>query len=331
MYLTGASEGAPVTLQNAADDGSQEWQLVPEAPAAAELTPGRQAGKLIATDPIGKGATVPLDAAAADPAGKALHQNVTGHGYVLAADNTITELGPVAFDGDQRGSVRLPEKIAVGSAFRIAVTFDGTPLVWDAAVLRKAVTVPSAPGRPTIAVANADINLTWKAPADGGSRITGYQVLLTRDPRVVLTQTVAAGATKATFKKMKPGKYTATIVAINAVGRSAPSAASAKAKVTSAAPVRLAVTAKSQCTGGTARVAVSAVNKSGRKADVTLSTAYGSKKFAGVAKGKSAAKKFASGKKRIGAGKASITGYAYVDGVAYSSTYTAPYAARKCG
>ncbi|RSM47525.1 hypothetical protein DMB66_48170 [Actinoplanes sp. ATCC 53533] len=331
VYLTGASAGAAVTLQNAADDGSQEWQLVPEAPAVAELTAGRQAGTLIATDPIGKGATVPLDATASDPAGNSPHKNATGHGYLVAADNTVTELGPVSFDANQRGTVRLPETVAVGSAFRIAVTFDGTPLMWDAAVLRSAAKVPSAPGRPTIAVANTDINLAWKAPADGGSRITGYQVLLTRDPRVVLTRTVAAGATKATFKKMKPGRYTAKIVAINAVGKSAPSAASAKATVTSAAPVKLSVTVKSQCTSGTARVAVSALNKAGRRADITLSTAYGSKKFAGVAKGKSAAKVFGSGKKRIGAGKASITGYTYVDGVSYSSTYLASYAARKCG
>jgi hypothetical protein len=28
VYLTGASEGAPLTLQNAAMDGSQEWELV---------------------------------------------------------------------------------------------------------------------------------------------------------------------------------------------------------------------------------------------------------------------------------------------------------------
>ncbi|WP_329265874.1 RICIN domain-containing protein [Streptomyces sp. NBC_01478] len=29
LYLTGASDGAPLTLQNAATDGSQEWELVP--------------------------------------------------------------------------------------------------------------------------------------------------------------------------------------------------------------------------------------------------------------------------------------------------------------
>lgn len=28
LYLTGASDGAPLTLQNAATDGSQDWELV---------------------------------------------------------------------------------------------------------------------------------------------------------------------------------------------------------------------------------------------------------------------------------------------------------------
>ena len=331
VYLTGATDGAAVTLQSAANDGSQEWQLVPEAPAAAELTQGRQAGTLIATDPIGKGATVALDATASDPAGNALHKNATGHGYVVAADNTVTDLGQVSFDANQRGTVRLPETIAVGSAFRIAVTFDGTPLMWDAAVLRSAVTAPSAPGRPTIAVYNADLNLTWKAPADGGTAITGYQVQLFRNAKPAAALTVAARTRTATFRKVKAGDYTAKIVAINAVGKSAPSALSAKAKVSGAAPVKLTITVKSQCGGGTARVSVSALNKSGRTADLTLSTTYGAKKFAGIRNGKSAQKVFNSGRKRIPAGRASVVGYSAVGGVGYTSTYTAPFTARRCG
>jgi hypothetical protein len=39
LYLTGASGGAPLTLQNAAQDGSQEWRLVPRArPAGQRLS-----------------------------------------------------------------------------------------------------------------------------------------------------------------------------------------------------------------------------------------------------------------------------------------------------
>jgi hypothetical protein len=39
VYLTGASHGAPLTLQPAASDGSQEWRLVQRAPTSASLTP----------------------------------------------------------------------------------------------------------------------------------------------------------------------------------------------------------------------------------------------------------------------------------------------------
>lgn len=41
LYLTGASDGAPLILQNAVEDGSQEWELVPCHPAGlARPAPG---------------------------------------------------------------------------------------------------------------------------------------------------------------------------------------------------------------------------------------------------------------------------------------------------
>jgi hypothetical protein len=39
VYLTGASAGAAITLQNAATDGSQEWRFVQQAPNRAHVTP----------------------------------------------------------------------------------------------------------------------------------------------------------------------------------------------------------------------------------------------------------------------------------------------------
>jgi hypothetical protein len=79
VYLAGASQGAALTLQNAIGDGSQERQLVQQAPASADLTKGKRSGNLIATSRVGAKATVSLDAAASDPAGTALHANTTGH------------------------------------------------------------------------------------------------------------------------------------------------------------------------------------------------------------------------------------------------------------
>ncbi|MGW5665617.1 RICIN domain-containing protein [Streptomyces sp. NPDC003758] len=137
VYLTGASRGAALTLQNAVGDGSQEWQLVQQAPAAADLTRAERSKSLIPANRVGVKATVSLDAAASDPAGRALHANTTGHVYVFAPDGRVTDLGPVAFDQDQKGNVTLPGTIAAGTKIRIAVVFDDTPLMWDAATTRR--------------------------------------------------------------------------------------------------------------------------------------------------------------------------------------------------
>ncbi|MEU0219045.1 hypothetical protein ABZ281_29885 [Streptomyces sp. NPDC006265] len=75
---------------------------------------------------------MPLNAAASDPVGTALHANKTGHAYVFAADGKVTDLGPVPFGEDQKGSVTLPKTLAAGQV-KIAVVFDDTPLTWDTA------------------------------------------------------------------------------------------------------------------------------------------------------------------------------------------------------
>ncbi|MDX2935630.1 RICIN domain-containing protein, partial [Streptomyces ipomoeae] len=138
VYLTGASNGAPLTLQNAVEDGSQEWQLVQQAPISADLTKDRRSRRLIAGS-VGKKGAVSLNAAASDPAGTALHANKTGHVYVFAADGKVTDLGPVPFDEAQKGSVTLPETLAAGPV-KIAVVFDDTPLMWDTTTIRATAT-----------------------------------------------------------------------------------------------------------------------------------------------------------------------------------------------
>ncbi len=138
VYLTGASQGAALTLQNAVEDGSQEWQLVQQAPTSSDLTRDQRSKELIATNEVGVKATVPLDAAASDPSGRALHANTTGHVYVVAADGKVTGLGPVSFDEDQKGSVTLPATIAGGRRIKVAVVFDDTPLIWDTVTVRGA-------------------------------------------------------------------------------------------------------------------------------------------------------------------------------------------------
>ncbi|WP_416071985.1 RICIN domain-containing protein [Streptomyces sp. ID05-04B] len=138
VYLTGASAGAPLTLQNAVEDGSQEWRLVQQAPVSADLAKDRRSQRLLAGT-VGQGSTVRLNAVASDPAGTALHADKTGHAFAFAADGKATDLGPVPFDGAQKGSVTLPESLAAGEV-KIAVVFDDTPLMWDTTRIRAAAT-----------------------------------------------------------------------------------------------------------------------------------------------------------------------------------------------
>lgn len=79
---------------------------------------------------------MPLDATAFDPAGTALHANTTGRAYVVMGDGSVMDLGPVSFDGNQKGSVTLPRWISIGKTCRVAVVFDDTPLMWDTATVR---------------------------------------------------------------------------------------------------------------------------------------------------------------------------------------------------
>lgn len=139
VYLTGASRGAPLTLQNAVADGSQEWRLVQQAPTSADLTKDRKSNHLIAGI-VEKNATVSLNAAASDPAGTASHANMNGRVYGFAADGKVTDLGPVSFDESQKGSVTLPKTLAAGKRVKIAVVFDDTPLMWDSASVRATAT-----------------------------------------------------------------------------------------------------------------------------------------------------------------------------------------------
>ncbi len=95
-------------------------------------------------------------------------------------------------------------------------------------------TVPCAPTIGTAKAGNASATVTWKAPvSNGGSAITGYTV--TSSPGGI-TATASAWATWANVTGLTNGTaYTFTVTATNAIGTSAPSAASNS--VTPMAPV----------------------------------------------------------------------------------------------
>jgi hypothetical protein len=84
-----------------------------------------------------------------------------------------------------------------------------------------ATTVPIVPGKPTnlVAVAgNATVSLTWTAPDNGGSAITGYTMTETEAGLGPVTCSMT-GATSCTVGGLTNGtEYTFTVTATNAVG-----------------------------------------------------------------------------------------------------------------
>jgi hypothetical protein len=190
-----------------------------------------------------------------------------------------------------------------------------------------APTTPTAPG---IGVSDANVNVTWTAPAAGTSPITGYTVTLRPLSGPPLEQDVAAGATKATFAAPAAGVYRASVVATSALGASPSSAASAAATVTNSKPVPVTVSAKSQCINGKATVAVHALNRASSKADLRLKALGQEKAFSGVASSAAAHHLFGTGTTSVPAGQAGVAAYTWSNGVGYYATYTAPYPAISC-
>ena len=93
--------------------------------------------------------------------------------------------------------------------------------------------VPSRPAQPSATAGNATIDVSWTAPADNGSPITGYTVTATtaNGPAGSCSTT---GATSCTIPGLRNGQdYTVTVVARNAKGESP---ASSGAQATPTAP-----------------------------------------------------------------------------------------------
>lgn len=92
-----------------------------------------------------------------------------------------------------------------------------------AAVQVPVATVPAAPTDLQGTTTRRSVTLRWTPAADGGSPLTEYRVIMTQGT-TTRTYLVSATATSALIRNLKSGKiYTFRIVAVNAVGQSAPS------------------------------------------------------------------------------------------------------------
>lgn len=132
-------------------------------------------------------------------------------------------------------------------------------------------TVNPAPGAPTSVIAtrgNASATVSWTAPvSNGGSAITGYTVRASVNGVVVPGRTCTASSTSCTVSGLTNGTdYTFTVIATNAVGNSAPSAASqliAPRSTAAVAPAKPSELVLDSVRGGTLQIRWTAPSNNG--------------------------------------------------------------------
>lgn len=83
------------------------------------------------------------------------------------------------------------------------------------------VGAPSTPARPTVTSTSTAVTVTWAAPSDGGSPITGYKARLFRaGVQVAEFNGLQAVDRSHTFNNLTAGNYTVRVIATNAQGDS---------------------------------------------------------------------------------------------------------------
>lgn len=189
-------------------------------------------------------ATVSSGATPATTAGNELalgFYSDSGFGDTLTPGSGWTARTTIAGTGDME--ILAEEQVAGAGATPAATAGTGARTIWEmAAIVFKAgsqapPTVPAAPSGVTATAGNAAAQVSWTAPADGGSPVTSYTIT-PYEGSAAQPSTLVTGsppATSATVTGLANGTaYTFTVTAANSVGTGPPSPQSAP--VTPAAP-----------------------------------------------------------------------------------------------
>jgi hypothetical protein len=207
--VVGVAPGAALTPAAGLDFGDS---VVGETTADQEVTLTNSGNATLAISSLALGGSNPDD----------FVLGASSCGLTLAAGEGCTT--SIAFLPTAEGAKTATFEVtddAAGSPHSVTLTGTGT-----------GANTPVAPDAPRIGTAtrsNASATVRWSAPNNGGSAITGYsvRVLDTADAQVGALRPAGAAATSLVVSGLTNGAtYHFTVTATNAVGDSAPSAAS---------------------------------------------------------------------------------------------------------
>ncbi|MDN4642121.1 fibronectin type III domain-containing protein [Agreia sp. PsM10] len=150
---------------------------------------------------------------------------ITGYSVVVSTGGSVVSTTPIGADTTTAvitGLTRATDYSVTVTATNTVGTSDAS----EAATVRTPAEAPAEVGTPVATVAGAtSVNLGWTAPADGGSAVTGYSVVVLQGGSVV--KTVPATGTSVLVDGLTPGtEYTFTVAATNAEGTGSASAES---------------------------------------------------------------------------------------------------------
>ena len=206
---TAATVTVTVVTRGVAGAASYVYASAPAAPAAPTATAGPGSATVSWTAPPANGSPIT--------------------GYVITPFLNGVAQSPQSFDAST--TTRTLTGLTAGGTYRFTVAAVNAIGTGPASPQSNAVVPFAVPGQPVITAAVAGdsaVTLTWTAPADGGSPITGYIVTPYIGAAAQPPQSFGGTATTQRITGLTPGTaYTFTVTAQNAAGSGTPSAHSA--------------------------------------------------------------------------------------------------------
>ncbi|WP_344930551.1 putative Ig domain-containing protein, partial [Streptosporangium carneum] len=198
-----------VVTQGLAAYAAYTYASSPAAPTAPTATAGVTGATVTWTAPSGNGSAITS--------------------YVVTPYKDGVAQTPITYDAS--ATTRTLTGLTAGSSYTFTVTAVNAFGTGTASPASTAVVPYNVPGKPTITTVtagDATATMTWTAPGNNGSAITGYVVTPYLNGVAQTPQTFSGTATTQTLTGLTPGAtYTFTVAAQNAAGTGAASAPSA--------------------------------------------------------------------------------------------------------